>query len=277
MRMRVLSILFGLPVLSGIIYAASDGFLLAFFAFMQFLLSLEIMRLLLSSDPWFSKTTANPKRWIGFYPHDWVMAAVSVSIFLLMAQGSQFRSFAFFAFPCLFTIAASALFPGTIPERSLRAKSMALGITYSVIPWVAIWDLSQLGPDRRHLVYLLAVCWSGDSAAFLFGKAWGVRKIAPRISPNKTWLGSVAGLLTSGVVAVLCAFFYQGSFLSWPLILLSGLAVAVAGQAGDLFKSIFKRERGVKDSGILIPGHGGLLDRMDGVLMAAPLLLILVF
>lgn len=109
--------------------------------------------------------------------------------------------------------------------------------------------------------------WAGDTAAIFAGKAFGTHKLAPSISPNKTWEGSIANLLAAVVAAAAL-----GYFLKYPMdkMLLLGVSCGVIGQLGDLFESYLKRQAGVKDSGNLLPGHGGVFDRLDSLLMTAP-------
>jgi phosphatidate cytidylyltransferase len=133
------------------------------------------------------------------------------------------------------------------------------------------------------LTFLLCVVWAGDIAALYVGRAWGRHKLAPTLSPNKTWegaLGSVAGsLLATGALlglAHLLATQFDSARLSYPEDLSYWLVLAVvvniAAQIGDLAESALKRSAGVKDSGSLLPGHGGVLDRIDALLLAAPVL-----
>ncbi|WP_075182130.1 phosphatidate cytidylyltransferase [Pantoea sp. 1.19] len=129
------------------------------------------------------------------------------------------------------------------------------------------------------LLYVMILVWGADSGAYLFGKLFGKHKLAPRVSPGKTWEGFFGGLLTSALIAWL--------FGTWaPLnvapatLLLCSVAAALASVLGDLTESMFKREAGIKDSGHLIPGHGGILDRIDSLTAAVPVfacLLLLVF
>jgi phosphatidate cytidylyltransferase len=114
---------------------------------------------------------------------------------------------------------------------------------------------------------LLGLSWVCDSAAFFVGRAFGRTPLAPRISPRKTVEGAVAGVLGATLAGLLI-----GLVAGQPVLLLAGygLAVALATIAGDLVESLLKRQTGVKDSGVLIPGHGGLLDRMDSLLFCAP-------
>jgi phosphatidate cytidylyltransferase len=128
----------------------------------------------------------------------------------------------------------------------------------------------------------MCVVWAGDIAAFYVGRDWGRHKLASALSPNKTWegaLGSVAGslLVTGGLLGVAALLeTWNSAKLSYPedLWYWLGLAVVVnvAAQVGDLAESALKRSAGVKDSGSLLPGHGGVLDRIDALLLAAPVL-----
>jgi len=133
------------------------------------------------------------------------------------------------------------------------------------------------------VVFLLCVVWAGDIAALYVGRLWGRHKLAPKLSPNKTWegtLGSVAGsLLVAGILlalAHLLAVRFNSAKLSysediWYWLMLA-VVVNAAAQVGDLAESALKRSAGVKDSGTLLPGHGGVLDRIDALLVAAPVL-----
>jgi len=129
------------------------------------------------------------------------------------------------------------------------------------------------------LLYVMCLVWGADSGAYLFGKKFGKHKLAPKVSPGKTREGVLGGLLTSAIISLL---FSHWAFLDvTPIILLVCSVVAVlASVLGDLTESMFKREAGIKDSGSLIPGHGGILDRIDSLTAAVPVfacLMLLVF
>jgi phosphatidate cytidylyltransferase len=132
------------------------------------------------------------------------------------------------------------------------------------------------------VAFLLCVVWVGDIAALYVGRAWGRHKMAPRLSPNKTWEGAVGSVLGSvlmaggllGLAELLqqwdsAVLSYPGDYWYWLLL---AVVVNVAAQVGDLAESALKRSAGVKDSGCLLPGHGGVLDRIDALLLAAPVL-----
>jgi phosphatidate cytidylyltransferase len=146
------------------------------------------------------------------------------------------------------------------------------------IPYIGIGGFSllwlRLQPvgGLHDTLFLVAVIWATDIGAYLAGRLLGGAKLAPRISPGKTWSGSVGGLVIAGVAGMLLASRWHGVSL---LALGAALLLSLCAQAGDLLESAIKRKLGVKDSGRTIPGHGGLFDRLDGFLAAAPVAVIL--
>ncbi len=153
---------------------------------------------------------------------------------------------------------------------------------YTGFALIALTTL-HAGPNGTSLVaFLLCVLWAGDIAALYVGRTWGRRKMAPTLSPKKTWEGAAAslaaGLLAAGALLGLASLLQTRDLaaLSYPqdiwYWLVLAVVVNVAGQVGDLAESALKRSAGVKDSGTLLPGHGGMLDRIDALLLAAPVL-----
>jgi len=153
------------------------------------------------------------------------------------------------------------------------AAAFVLGILYVFGCLRAGVDLRRLSPLGTHgeywLFFALSVSWVGDMAAFYFGRMLGRHKLAPRISPAKSWEGSFASTALSLVYAY---FYFKYLLTPVPLLWVFGIAAAanIAGQAGDLCESAIKRGAGVKDSGTMLPGHGGWLDRIDSNLFAMP-------
>ena len=156
------------------------------------------------------------------------------------------------------------------------------GLLYIAYPLTLIpllWS-KENGPT---LVLFLMLCvWTGDIAALYIGRAFGKRKLAPRLSPGKTWVGSIASIAGSILIALALAetanaLSARGNMLLhiseplWQTLLLAAI-LNVAAQLGDLLESAIKRGAGVKDSGTMLPGHGGILDRIDALLVAAPVL-----
>ncbi len=139
---------------------------------------------------------------------------------------------------------------------------------YFSIPAASAYHLQAKDPWL--VVLLCGIVWCGDSAAYYVGSALGRRKMAPVVSPNKTWEGAAGGFIASLAVAALWCQFRLGA--PDVKILIIAAASAMAAQVGDLAESAIKRGAGVKDSSQLIPGHGGLYDRLDAMLLAAPVL-----
>ncbi|NBB84308.1 MAG: phosphatidate cytidylyltransferase, partial [Alphaproteobacteria bacterium] len=150
-----------------------------------------------------------------------------------------------------------------------RRRMIALGIPYMGLAVLSMVWLRGLDDEGRALTFwLVLVVWTTDIAAYAAGRAIGGPRLAPTVSPNKTW----AGLLGAMVGAVLAGVAFAVAFgveVIWPAAVM-GAVLAVVAQSGDLAESAMKRRHGMKDSGSLIPGHGGILDRIDGVIAAAP-------
>jgi phosphatidate cytidylyltransferase len=144
----------------------------------------------------------------------------------------------------------------------------AAGVYYAGFPAIALIAIRQ-DPDYgfHAIIYLFLVVWSADTGAFFVGRLLGGPKLAPSISPNKTWSGFIGGAATAGLAGVLFALWFEHTSVE----IMAGLSVllAIVSMGGDLGESFIKRAFGVKNSSGLIPGHGGVLDRLDGLVFAA--------
>lgn len=160
-------------------------------------------------------------------------------------------------------------------EQSVRRRPMpalrAFGILYIAVPCVALISLRADGQGEYWILWLFLVVWATDIGAYAFGRTFGGPKLAPSVSPNKTWSGAIGGLVSAVLFSLPMVAVIDGLDILPDIALAAGLSAV--SQAGDLFESGLKRCFGVKDSGSLIPGHGGLFDRLDGLLVAAPLAL----
>jgi phosphatidate cytidylyltransferase len=155
-------------------------------------------------------------------------------------------------------------------EETLPALGiLGFGIPYFALPIASIHRLQEIDPWVVFL--LMAIVWLGDTAAYYVGSRIGRHKMAPTISPKKSWEGAAAGFLTGLVAAAVWSALRLDRID--PLVLAVAALTAVAAQIGDLVESMIKRGAGVKDSGTVLPGHGGVLDRLDAMLFAAPVLL----
>jgi phosphatidate cytidylyltransferase len=149
-----------------------------------------------------------------------------------------------------------------------QAAWIGLGTLYIGFACLSFLWLRGVPAEGRNLVFwLLAVVWATDIGAYFAGRGIGGPKLAPMISPNKTWAGLIGGALSAGLVGVLTAGLLGQDAM---LLVVGGMVLAVVAQGGDLLESWCKRRFGMKDSSHLIPGHGGILDRVDGLLAVLP-------
>jgi phosphatidate cytidylyltransferase len=224
-----------------------------------------------------------------------------VAFFLLIAFGptaTPLLSTAGFAF---FGLAASTLAPFIFlvitmrrNERSSPFPASAVStfaFAYIAVPMASLAQLREQWQGSFFLIYLLVVVWAGDIFAYFIGKSLGTHRMSPRVSPNKTWEGALASVIASVAVGMLM-FHYavpistallhahlielrDGVFNEprslVPIVILS-VVLNIAAQFGDLVESLIKRGAGAKDSGAILPGHGGMFDRIDALLFAAPVL-----
>jgi len=166
-------------------------------------------------------------------------------------------------------------YPRTVKRWSSPAMLALTGLLVLLPTWLAVVGLHASGPQGPLLVmYLLSLIWVADSGAYFGGRAWGKRKLAPAVSPGKTWegVGSAAALSTLYALAAARVLDLPGNL--WPVFVVLSLVTVIFSVLGDLTESMFKRHAGIKDSGTLLPGHGGVLDRIDSVTAAAPVFVV---
>jgi phosphatidate cytidylyltransferase len=162
------------------------------------------------------------------------------------------------------TLATKRPMVEALPSAGISSSGLLL-VAFPLTYAIRLHAIGREGP--RHLLFVLVVIWASDTVAYFAGRAIGKHPFAPHLSPKKTWEGSIAGFASCILVAIAFMRFLTVPFTS----LLGAAAVAnVAGQAGDLLESAYKRSAGVKDSGVLLPGHGGMLDRIDALILAIP-------
>jgi phosphatidate cytidylyltransferase len=142
-----------------------------------------------------------------------------------------------------------------------------LGMFYTVAPWRFAIELRAL--SVHILFFALALNWAGDSIAYYVGRQFGKHKLAPIASPNKSWEGAIAAVLGAVIFGVLYLGYFVPHLPKWQVLIMAVVG-NVAGQFGDLAESAMKRGAGVKDSGNILPGHGGMLDRVDSTLFSLP-------
>lgn len=164
-------------------------------------------------------------------------------------------------------------YPERLSQWQTTSCRLAMGLWVLLPAWVGLNVLRDLGVTW--LLFLLLLVWGADIGAYFAGRAFGRRKLAPRVSPGKSWEGVFGGMAVTAVLAVIFAL-WEG-LGAGRLVALLGitLMVTLASVLGDLFESMLKRYQGLKDSGHLLPGHGGVLDRIDSLTAALPLFALL--
>jgi phosphatidate cytidylyltransferase len=220
----------------------------------------EIARILFIKKPVFYLTLAFYFTLVGIFGFS---AYVPDFTALIFAAGSLFF--------CLVCLLFQDRFQG-LDELSLFLSKSILGFFYvGLLPSFAFQTLS-LPQGETWFLALLSIVFAGDIGAYFFGLLLGEKKLMPKISPKKTVEGSIGGALFSVIAGIIFCYWLQ-DISAIQMVLLS-LTMSLFAQFGDLFESLLKRVAHVKDSGTLMPGHGGVLDRIDGVLFACPILLL---
>jgi phosphatidate cytidylyltransferase len=184
-------------------------------------------------------------------------------LIVLFARADGFAVFCGIALVGLTLALRSADLRSELP----RSAAFVLGMAYIFGTWRCADQLHAISPEW--LFYAIALNWVGDSAALFAGRSFGRHKLAPAISPGKTWEGSVASVLGSVIFGLILTRVLLRTEPIW-LVAAVGVFANVAGQIGDLCESALKRGAGMKDSGTMLPGHGGWLDRVDSTLFAVP-------
>jgi phosphatidate cytidylyltransferase len=249
----------GLRVVSGVVLAA--GAVWAVLAFdwpglawrLPFLLLVAIAGVLLSLE-WGGMAAPGHARRVGWATAVAVSAVVALSFFSLYWQ----------AWACV--ILGAALSALLAIRSGARIVDVAYGVLYIAPAGLALVWLRQTPQGAGWTLMLFATAWAADIGAFMVGNLVKGPKLWPRFSPNKTWSGFAGGLIAAAAATVAIAAATMKLSLAGAALI--GLAGGLATMAGDLWESMLKRRFGVKDSGDLIPGHGGLLDRVDGLMFA---------
>jgi phosphatidate cytidylyltransferase len=152
----------------------------------------------------------------------------------------------------------------------LLSKYTPFVIAYCCVPIASFISLRYLANGIEVIIFICLIVWLSDISAYFTGKALGGPKLAPKISPNKTISGALGAVIISAIFALIAYFFTDKNISLYSFIVIA-IFLSIFSQIGDLIESFFKRKFGIKDSGNIIPGHGGLFDRLDGLLLASVL------
>ncbi len=156
-------------------------------------------------------------------------------------------------------------------ETATSSMTALMGPVYTALPLALLMFIDMRPQGHLWIFFLLTVVFACDTGAFYFGRSFGKHKLHKRVSPGKTWEGAAGGLFSSLLAAMLFLKFIDIHPFNASLVLMV-MALSISSQIGDLAESVLKRKQGVKDSGNILPGHGGILDRIDGLLFAIPVL-----
>ncbi len=225
----------------------------------------------------------------GWRPFLWIGGAAGVALPLWAAHAGSFEAFAPVALLVLVAVAfvslgAAVFRRGAEGDPLLAVGTTLFGVAYASLPlafalllrsWPPAGEAGPGSVGMYLLILPLVITWMGDTGAYFVGRGLGRHKLLPSVSPAKTVEGAIGGLVGSMFGAALLAWLFLGpaSGAHLPIVaaLVLGCVVGAASQLGDLAESVLKREAGVKDSGSLLPGHGGVLDRFDAVYVSVPL------
>jgi phosphatidate cytidylyltransferase len=164
-------------------------------------------------------------------------------------------------------------YPDRTSHWQASSRRLAMGLWVLLPCWVGFNVLEAAG--SVWLLFVLLLVWSADIGAYFAGRAWGRRKLAPSVSPGKSWEGVLGGMVATVLLALVFGVWQQLGFVGSSLLVLVTLVVTLASVLGDLLESMLKRHRQIKDSSHLLPGHGGVLDRVDSLTAAVPLFALL--
>lgn len=205
---------------------------------------------------------------LGYYCSLWQYSGVDLShVQQLLGIGGVFWALALLwvkSYP------ASASLWGHMPARCV------MGLAVLLPCWLALVYLRRLDGGEFLLFYIVGVVCAADTGAYFTGRAFGKKKLAPAVSPGKSWAGFWGGVASTVALAVIVGAYYPVAGLSYGALIAVTVVSGLASVLGDLLESMVKRHRGIKDSSQLLPGHGGVMDRMDSITAAAPLFALLV-
>lgn len=250
LKTRIITAIIGIPIFLGMLYLGG-------IYWQGLVIVLAVMSLL--------EYTAM-MRGKGFQPV-FLPAGIITLVLLLRVQLGQYTTVLFWAGWLLMIMFAVISHP--------RCKFIDLALSFFGAFYIGYslsfaLDTPQAGGAFLYLILVLFLTWASDVGGYMFGRLWGKHKMAPRLSPAKTWEGVAGAVFLSALTALGCKYIFAIEYLGIFEVISLGIGASVAAQFGDLIESSVKRYFGVKDSGNIIPGHGGVLDRFDSLMLALP-------
>ncbi len=273
LKKRILTALIALPLVIAILFFVPK--ILIFFLFLVLSLgtTFETASILL---PTLRARLGNPIRGSSNF---WVALCSLVSgiLFSCLAFRLEGVDLGVAVFAIMILLLIANFLSASIDDAIANMLGTLFSVVYGCLPWVSVLDLYEKGEHSRYLFLLLGIVMANDSGAYFVGKFFGKHPLAPLSSPKKTWEGVGGGILGGAVGGWVINALFLGQLGSWSFIAFVSVITGIAGILGDLVESALKRFGGVKDSGSIFPGHGGLLDRTDSIIFAAPVLWFLLF
>ena len=261
LKQRIITALLLVPLVLGAL----------FFLPLKFFALLAALVFLLASREWSAFVTAQPQQWLPLV----FCLLLGASLFWVPVEQLWIPQL----HPLVMGVLWTAVSWWLLGRESIWLKSLFGLVT--LVPF--FWSLVAIrGYNFYHdpmmgawiLLFVMGLVWAADSGAYFFGKAFGKHKLAPAVSPGKTIEGMLGGLFTASLLAIGVTWFMGFVPAKMGTVLLCSLLAVLASVLGDLAESMFKREAGIKDSGTLLPGHGGILDRIDSLTAALPVFLL---
>jgi phosphatidate cytidylyltransferase len=273
LKKRIITALIALPLVFAILYFVPRA--LVFFLFLVLAMgsTFETVSILLPALR--SKLGVPIKGSTNF----WVFLCTINSgiVFSCLAYRTHPAALGLLVFSVMLLLLIANFMSSSIEAAMGNMFAILFSVVFGSLPWVSLLDLYDLGDHSRYLFLLLGIVMANDTGAYFVGKYFGKHLLAPLSSPKKTWEGAVGGVLTGILGAWIINSVFWGELGAWPFIAFASVITGVAGILGDLTESALKRFGGVKDSGTIFPGHGGLLDRTDSIIFAAPVIWFLLF
>lgn len=268
LKKRILTAVIALPLVFSLLFFASKLLIFALFFIFALGTTYEVSRIVL---PALRSRLGSP---MGPTANLWALLCTFVSgiIFSCLAYRLEGAPLGVAVFSIMFLLLLANFLTKSIEDSMANMLGTSFCVLYGCLPWLSVLDLYEFGDNSRYLFLLIGIVMANDSAAFFVGKYLGKHPLAPLSSPKKTWEGAIGGLI-GGILGgwVINSVFF-GELGAWTYLAVVSVMTGVAGILGDLTESSLKRFGGVKDSGRVFPGHGGLLDRTDSIVFAAPVL-----
>ncbi len=260
LKQRVITAIILAITLLGTILFLGDLMVAVLFSLIMFIASLELVNMTVSREKWLQ----------------WVVALLMVALFFLVLPFMSIRILFYHSYSGIIIWLMILLFMFSYRysgQWGIATRTLVLGLSLTLI-WICINSLvfihSHFSQGEWLLIYIFTLVWVADIGAYFAGKRFGRNKLAVGISPGKTREGVVGGLLLNGVWISIVYLISKGWGMSYFPFLMLGLVTAGLSVVGDLYESILKREAGIKDSGRILPGHGGVMDRVDSIIAATP-------